>query len=408
MLFAPVSFCTCVLACSTLLITASSTESADSAGIPYELGLLPVVAYDSSTGLGFGVISNLAHFKDGIRPYDWRLRLQAYTTVQEGPDGESEYSVQHHYLKLDMPQLLTKRLRGIALARYRRRANAGYFGLGNDSKSITPAQSDTEASFRYHQYDIQYGELSFDLRYKLNAKFDGFGGIKSWLADVSSYPNSLLSQAGSQQDLLGLNRHGVGRLSAGILYDSRDKETAPTLGMFHEISVRGAKNISIDGAYAGVNITGRAYYSLFKEYAVLAGRLMFDGLFGETPLYVLARHGGLEEGLALGDNRSVRGIPNGRYHGKIKTMANLELRSKLFHYKLFGTRNSVGILGFVDAGRVWADWKSQADLDGAGLGLKYGVGGGLRLQFGRTFIVRTDTAWSTDGRGLYVNVNHIF
>jgi outer membrane protein assembly factor BamA len=380
-------------------------------GPPYEIGVIPVVAYDSSSGTGFGVISNLAHFRDGLRPYDWRLRFQSYTTVKEGPDGESEFPLQHHYLKLDMPEFLSPALRSRLVARYRRRTNAGFFGLGNRTElaDIPGKVSErAETAFRYHQYDVEYAELSIGLRYNFSDNFDIFGDIKSWYAEVLPYANSLLASSLTEAPILGVNRHGVGRMSFGVLYDSRDNETTPTKGFFHEISMRGAKNVAMDGAYGGVNLTARAYYGLYNEYLVLAGRLMLDGLIGDAPIYILGRHGGLYEGLALGDSHTIRGIPNGRYHGKIKAIANLELRSKIFHYSLLGTRNNVGVLMFVDSGRVWADWTMNGELDGEGLGLKYGVGGGLRLQFGRSFIVRADTAWSPDGRGTYINVNHIF
>jgi hypothetical protein len=66
------------------------------------------------------------------------------------------------------------------------------------------------------------------------------------------------------------------------------------------------------------------------------------------------------------------------------------------------------LLGFVDLGRFFADWTPQPALDGSGLGIKVGFGGGLRLRFGRTLIVRADVGVSADGVGAYVDINHIF
>jgi hypothetical protein len=45
---------------------------------------------------------------------------------------------------------------------------------------------------------------------------------------------------------------------------------------------------------------------------------------------------------------------------------------------------------------VWADTTPQPELDGQGLGLKYGAGGGLRLQSGSSFVIRLDVAASPD------------
>jgi hypothetical protein len=53
---------------------------------------------------------------------------------------------------------------------------------------------------------------------------------------------------------------------------------------------------------------------------------------------------------------------------------------------------------------------AHPELDGTGLGLKYGVGTGLRFQEGRTFVVRADLAWSPDARpiGGYFAAGQIF
>ena len=70
-----------------------------------------------------------------------------------------------------------------------------------------------------------------------------------------------------------------------------------------------------------------------------------------------------------------------------------------FVYKLW----NLGFETFFDGGRVWSDFGSHPELDGTGIGLKYGAGGGLRPGSGTAFILRADVAWSPDatpiGRG---------
>ena len=51
-------------------------------------------------------------------------------------------------------------------------------------------------------------------------------------------------------------------------------------------------------------------------------------------------------------------------------------------FDLFDKAHQLGILGFVDGGRVWADFHRLSELDGDGPGLKVGFGGGLRLGAG--------------------------
>ena len=77
---------------------------------------------------------------------------------------------------------------------------------------------------------------------------------------------------------------------------------------------------------------------------------------------------------------------------------------------LFGKDMKFGIAGFFDAGRLWVDFHAHPDLDGAAFGLKYGTGGGIRLQQGKTFVARLDLAWSPDATpiGGYFGVGEIF
>ncbi len=53
---------------------------------------------------------------------------------------------------------------------------------------------------------------------------------------------------------------------------------------------------------------------------------------------------------------------------------------------------------------------AKPGLDGTGLGMHYGIGGGIRLQQGKTFVVRADVAWSPDARpvGAYLIANQVF
>jgi hemolysin activation/secretion protein len=108
---------------------------------------------------------------------------------------------------------------------------------------------------------------------------------------------------------------------------------------------------------------------------------------------------------------AIRGVPAYRYYGKIKAFGNVELRTAITRFGLWGRKLKLGFATFVDAGRLWSGVNNpRPDLDGSGLGLHYGVGGGLRLQQGQAFVVRADVAWSPDARpvGAYVVADEIF
>ena len=137
---------------------------------------------------------------------------------------------------------------------------------------------------------------------------------------------------------------------------------------------------------------------------------MGDLIFGEPPFYVLAGHGGVNPNTATGGARSVRGVPSQRLHGHRKLLANLELRAKFLPFDVGDQRFNLGALAFFDAARVWSVYEPNASQADDGAGLMTGFGGGLRLQWGETFILRADVGWSTrdDTLGVYVDIGHVF
>ena len=117
-----------------------------------------------------------------------------------------------------------------------------------------------------------------------------------------------------------------------------------------------------------------------------------------------------EDTYALGGSGGVRGVPAQRYYGKVKLFGNAELRTELVSFHALGKPMLFGVVGFFDASRLWADTHAEPGLDGSGAALKYGTGGGLRLQSGSAFVLRLDIAWSPDANPLsgYFSAGQLF
>jgi outer membrane protein assembly factor BamA len=204
--------------------------------------------------------------------------------------------------------------------------------------------------------------------------------------------------------------HGVLLLEGLLLYDTRDSETVPERGQMHQARLRISPALAGDAmpySYQQLNLSARFYVPAFAKRLVFAARFVGDMQFDHPPFYELARY---DDTFALGGLNGVRGVPGQRYYGKIKVFANLEVRGQLLKFTWFKKALTLGAALFYDAGRAWADWGSNPELDGRGLGIKYGTGGGIRLQQGKTFVVRADIAWSPDARPLggYVGAGQTF
>lgn len=401
----------------------------------FEWGLLPEISYSSDTGVGFGFQGSLVRYKAGYWPFQWRLRAQVSMSAKAIPDSSRvELPVHSHKLSLDLPGMWRRRLRlGLGIS-FRRSLTVGYYGIGNSARRDIQRQ---ELWGRYHQYQRTYPGLGVSARLRVwkapRGKVELFGKLSfsyNWIdlwrpedaQDGEAWPDfaSLLAEdlAGASGDLVrrqivAMERHGHVVATTGVIWDSRDHVTAPLRGMVHDLSLRGGFGLEVPFGYGGVNATARFYQSLYRQYLVVAARFTVDLLFGRPPLYELARHGGLKGGNSTGGGQAIRGVVAQRFHGKVKLLANFELRSKLLPFRIKKHRFNLGAVAFVDLGRVWVDYRVRRTLDGPdglGFGFHTGLGGGLRLQWGEDFIIAFDVAHSPtdDNLGIYVNVNHVF
>ena len=388
--------------------------------------VVPELSYDSNTGLGTGVLGQWAKLDPVVKPYAWRLSAQVFLSFKPNPDGGLQVSLQHHYLIFDLPGLAEDRLRLAFSLRFRRESTTGYYGLGNGSTATKPWEDidrDTEpeawaAARRYHQVDRIYPVFFVSARFRLTDPVSLFGSLGGLYNKYNPYSGSLFEKdlGGHDPELLshlrGLEPHGQVFGALGVVADSRDDEIAPESGVYAEASVRWARGIGAGFEFGGINAQVRGFAPLKRDHLTLAGRLLFDGLIGNPPMYELVRAGGMVPIRdATGGAFSFRGVPIHRYSGKLKVLANLELRMQFFTFKLFNRPVRVGAIAFVDTGRVWADWRGSERFDdtpGNPLGLKLGGGGGIRLRLGETILVRIDGAGSPDGWGLYVDIDHIF
>ena len=338
---------------------------------------------------------------------------------------------------MDFPGLLDDLLRVNAQLAFGRFTNSGYYGIGNASQaqSFSDAELEgSEAARRFHTYGHTYPNLRLNGRFKLfeqptrigKRRLEALGGLTTTYNWIDVYGGSRLEQdielsAASTADgrtlselLHGTEDHFLLAFNLGLLWDTRDHEFAPNRGTFTELSTRISPGAEADLRYAGIYFGTSWFAPIIAEHLVVATRAAADFLVGDPPLYELSQYGVLVPDEGPGGSSSVRGIPLRRYHGKLKTLLNLELRGAFPWVEILGERMRFGLVGFADAGRVWTDWKARSlageDLDGPYSPFKVGVGGGGRLQWAETFILRADFAYSPtdETTGFYIDIGHVF
>lgn len=405
-----------------------------------EVGALPALSYDTDLGLGFGLIASVARFSPGYRPYRWRLELLLSANAKRAPGRGIEVPFHDDYLNLDFPGLASDRLRITARVGFRKFADTGYYGFGNGSIAEEPwtgldPDDDLaayQAARRYHKFDHIYPLVLFNARIQLwdrstteqRRRIEALVGLNWTYNVVRPYPGSLLEQDIALKQmgtadgetlanlLRGTDPHALLVLSAGALFDTRDHEYTPTRGTFTELTARASPGVQQDLRYVAFTLNSAWYQALYGEWLSFALRGVADVIAGDAPFYELTRFGALMPRDGPGGGWSLRGVPRQRYAGKIKLIQNLELRSIFWKFRIRKSLFAVGAVAFLDAARIWADF-SRTELAGASLDggtFKLGTGGGLRVRWGETFLVRFDGAYSPTDRtsGFYVDVGHVF
>jgi len=397
---------------------APATPPASAAPARRELNVVPIAGGDSDVGIGFGEVSDWAGLAPGppslvpgALPYRWRLESEAFITFKTQNDAFI-VPFQDYSLLLTVPNFTArKRMRLDIRGSYTDEATLKYYGIGNAS-TLPPAS----VNIRDTEYARIHPTLSVEARFNLApAWFLQLGNLYTYNR-LTVRPGTLLAadQVGGSPDVRAVigdfNPHGVDLLEVGIEYDSRDNETVTHRGMFHELKARVSPQVPgwLPYGYQQLDATFRFYVTPVPRWLSLSWRLVGDVLFGAPPFYELAR---FDETPAIGGGKAVRGVPAQRYYGKVKVFENLEARSELLPFHVKKKLLVLGVAAFLDAGRVWTEIsQAHPELDGGGLGIKYGVGGGLRLQEGQTFVVRADIAWSPDATpiGAYFAAGEIF
>jgi hypothetical protein len=387
------------------VIATSSSAGADTPTAPEaptrETGVLPLVGGDSDIGVGVGAIGSVAAFDRTHRPYRWQVQFSAFIATKTdltSPSYEDAYAL------ATFPQLLDGLLRLELRPSFTRDTTLPYYGIGN--RAPAPAQSIPQRDF-YQRIHPAMAALS---RWTLSPSWSVLLGAQYVYNETTFASASTAAMDLATIDPGAVRPHSLLKLQTGLVYDTRDSEISPSRGQFHQISLRvsPAMGSPFPYQYEQADAMARFYLTVLPKRMVLALRGVFDMQIGDVPFYELARY---EDTSAIGGGMAIRGVPAYRYYGRIKAFGNVELRTAVTAFSWFDRPFQLGVATFLDAGRLWSGMNNpRPDIGGTGMGLHYGVGGGLRLQQGKAFLVRVDVAWSPDARpvGAYVVADQIF
>lgn len=378
---------------ATILLTAVALANPGEASRT-ELGFVPLVGGDSDIGLGFGFLTSVARLAPAVRPYRWRLEAAAFFTFKKPANMALQAPYQDAFVLATIPGLASGRLRIELRPSFTRETSLRYTGVGN---AACAPQNEVPARDFYRRV---HPAIAARARVEIGGGLHALAGGLLIGNAIDYEPESTLARDLASADprlralVLVRPRFFQPVIEGGLGLDWRDDEIAPSRGQHHTVKVRASPGSALP--YVQLSLITRWYFPVVPARLVLAVRQVADGLFGDVPFFELGRF--VEDASAIGGANGVRGVPADRYLGKRKLFGNFELRWTMARFSIRASPYALGATGFVDLGRVWADAGAAPELDGAAIGLKGGAGGGLRVQKGRTFVIRADVAWSPDAR----------
>ena len=449
-----------MLLCCTVV---SAKEKGEIKKTGYNIGPLPAIAYDADKGLQLGAILQLFNYGDGSNypNYDSKAYLE-YSFFTKG-----SHMIQARY----DDKTLIPGVRWSSSARIVLDKAYDFYGFNGfqtyyDHEAIAAGKDKNSRDFifspfyKYQRKEARIktdflGEITPNLRWEAGLFFDyydistiDYDNINKGKDDVKKFPDNpklptlfdIYKKTGviSEEEQNGGFASG---LRAGLVYDTRDKEGAPSRGIWAEGHVTAALPGISKIQYYRYSLTWRHYLPIVKDDVLtFAYRLNYEGNFGnKAPFYALPYITNMGEKCdfeGMGGYNTVRGIMRDRIVGLDMATYTLELRWRFVKFQLWNQNIAFAANIFSDGTMVtkgvdisklssW-DWSEHKPYEYKVVGQDKDTphitfGAGLRFIMNENFIVaaeygtplthflKNSPLYNQDGTGaFYVNIGYLF
>lgn len=391
---------------SGLLVAALIPTSANAAQDPdrgptgWEVVGIPALNYDADEGVGYGAVMELYRYGQGpLTPYSMTVQPAVFLTTR----GRWDVT-----LFFDAPSLLPAGWRVSAFLGGQRQLATPFYGLGNDSAYDPSLESQDNPYFyrfgRTQQQAVVHVQRSLgasNLRVLLGAGMGHASVVPVPEGKGTTLVAELLGDDAESPD------GWLNFVRAGVIWDTRDRETGPTRGSWSEVLIqRVSKSLGSVASYTRWTVTDRRYVPIGSRLT-FANRLLLQGISGDAPFYDLsAVQTSFKQQEGLGGAQSIRGVLKNRFVGKGMLIWNAELRWRLRDFDMLGRAAHLVVSGFVDSGRVWEDGVVLSELTSD---LHHGFGGGVRLGLGDNFVVAADIGFSDELTApVYIGLGYLY
>lgn len=373
-------------------------QSAASTGL--EVGVLPAVNFDSDEGFGYGALAAIYQYGTaGLAPYEWSLRPEVFLTSEGRRDVKAFF---------DAPHLLPGRWRLTAFLGTEKHVATPYYGTGNDAAYDQALDAEDGPNPFFYRFGRKRDSGTFMLQRPLMDSplriLLGAGVQRTTVVPVPEDEGTTLfaEQVTDEEETTWTNF-----VRAGLVWDTRDRESGPTRGAWSELLVQWVdEGLGADFSYVRWTVSDRRYVSL-GERLVLATRIVVRGVSEGAPVYDLFNlQTSFQQQEGLGGSKTVRGVPKNRFVGRGMLVWNTELRWRVADFRMLGRDAHLVLSAFLDQGRVWA---GGVQLDELTRDLHRGYGGGVRIGLGENFVAALDAGTAEEnGLPIYLGLGYLF
>ena len=466
----------CAALASTSLFAGNANDTvADTADIKkkeiikkgFNFGPLPAVAFDADKGLQLGALLNVFDFGDGSEYPNTRQKL--YLEASFFTKGSQLFVINYDN------KFLIPGVRWAATANLTNDKAMDFYGFNGyvshyDHERIAAGKNNENdylytPKYRFNRLNFNFKtdftgniwnkKFFWEAGYHFNYMKVGYQNKQALNLDkINKGKDEQKMFPESEQTIFDLYRQwGIinedeawGGISSairvGLLYDTRDKENAPSKGIWAEVHATVAPSwLGTSHPYYRYSATFRHYVPIVKnDVLTFAYRLNYEGAIGNsTPYYMLpfiTTMGSTYDREGMGGYRTVRGMLRNRVQGLDMASYTAELRWRFVRFRLGKQNIAFGLNVFSDGAMVTRNYdmsfrgdeehRTEYEAYMAQSGITNDrphitVGGGLRFIMNQNFIVafeyglpvskfsKDPVIQKQDGNGaFYINTGFLF
>lgn len=397
----------------------------------WNTGFVPAVSYNSDLGFQYGITADIFNYGDGSTFPQYKHKFS--TEISQYTKGMTRL-----HLFYDSKYLIPG-IRVTAAATYMNNPMYSFYGF-NGSASPYDAELNANRDTRTAMYNYNRDMFRFlaDFQGEIVPNLNWAAGLSYWnfkigdLKNENYDSNKTLYHSYKENGVIAADEADGGNrveFKGGLVYDTRDLESAPSRGLWAELYLNGSPDVFSDGySYLKLCAHFRQYLPVINDKVTFAYHLAYQGtVAGKVPFYMQQNITTLylrqinSEG--LGSINTIRGTLYNRLIADGYAWGNFELRIKLLSFNFINQSWYLATNPFFDLGKITQPYKLEEmalmkdstveSLRKEATKLHESVGAGLKVVMNQNFIVGVEVGKALNpddnpGLGVNIGLNYIF